>query len=81
MKISLRPNSSSDQKLKEISIITFILHLLGSILAAKIVPNGGVNSKGVKNAMPQTSYFLINSTSFRVKNLNLIGLGFLGKNL
>jgi hypothetical protein len=68
------------QKLKDKSIINFMRHLLGSMLAAKIVPSGGVRRSGVKNAMPQTSYLRINNTSFRVKSLNLMGFGFLGKN-
>ena len=68
------------QKLKDKSIIILMRHLLGSMLAAKMVPSGGVSSNGVRNAMPHTSYFRINTTNFLVKNLNFIGLGFLGKN-
>lgn len=68
------------QKENDKNIIIFMRHLLGSILAARMVPSGGVSNKGVKNAIPQTSYFRINRTSFRVKSLNLTSFGFLGKN-
>jgi uncharacterized membrane protein len=57
-----------------------ILHLLGSIVVAIILPMGIVRTNGVKKATPYNSYSFIILTMILLVLLNLTGLFFLGTN-